>query len=121
MISTADATDLRNAALRALADPTRARIVELLADRPRTASELHAAFPIVAPAVSRHLRVLREAGLVEERRPERHRRVRLYGLRPEPVREVAGWLDGLRRGEPSPLEAFADHVALRTDRPRGAP
>ena len=121
MISTRDAKHDRAAALVALADPTRAQIVELLADRPRTASELHAAFPIVAPAVSRHLRVLREAGLVEERRPERDRRVRLYGLRPEPVREVARWLEGLGAPRPSPLEAFADHVALRTDRPRGAP
>jgi DNA-binding transcriptional ArsR family regulator len=51
-----------------VADPTRRRIVELLGEKPRTAGELHRAFPIADPAVSRHLRVLREAGLIVERR-----------------------------------------------------
>ena len=121
MISIRDAKHRRAAALVALADPTRARIVELLADRPHTASEIYAAFPIAGPAVSRHLRVLREAGLVAERRPEHDRRVRLYTLRAEPVRDLGAWLDALGRGWQSRLDAFADHVALRTDRPRGAP
>ena len=109
----------REELLLALADGTRARILELLAARPHTASELHRAFPIAAPAVSRHLRVLREAGLIEERRPEDDRRVRLYTLRPEPIQEVAGWLDELSRLWHQQLTSFKDYVALRTGRPKG--
>jgi DNA-binding transcriptional ArsR family regulator len=113
--------DRREGALLALADGTRRRIVEMLADRPHTASEIHRAFPIAAPAVSRHLRVLREAGLVEERRPEEDRRVRLYMLRPEPMQEVAGWLDELSRLWQQQLDSFRDYVALRSTRPKGKP
>ncbi|HEX2414041.1 MAG TPA: metalloregulator ArsR/SmtB family transcription factor [Thermoleophilaceae bacterium] len=102
------------AALTALSDPTRRRIVALLAEGPRTATELHRQFPIAGPAVSRHLRVLREAGLVEERRTPEDGRVRLYELRPEPLGELARWLDGLTGSWQSQLESFKDHVALRT-------
>ncbi|HEV2711650.1 MAG TPA: metalloregulator ArsR/SmtB family transcription factor [Gaiellaceae bacterium] len=102
--------------LLAVADGTRGRIVEMLADRPHTASEIHRAFSIAAPAVSRHLRVLREAGLVEERRPAEDRRVRLYTLRPEPMQEVADWLQELSRAWQQQLDSFKDYVALRTGR-----
>lgn len=91
----------------------------MLAKRPHTAGEIHRAFPIAAPAVSRHLRVLREAGLVEERRPEEDRRVRVYTLRHEPIDEIAGWLDELSRGWQEQLDAFKDYVALRAARPQG--
>ena len=111
--------DRREELLLALADGTRGRIVEMLASRPHTASEIHRAFPIAAPAVSRHLRVLREAGLVEERRPEEDRRVRLYTLRPEPMEEVTGWLEELSRAWQQQLESFKDYVALRKERPKG--
>lgn len=110
--------DRREALLLALADGTRGRIVELLAGRPHTASEIHRAFPIAAPAVSRHLRVLREAGLIEERRPDEDRRVRLYTLRPEPMQEVAGWLDDLSDLWQQQLESFKDYVAVRKARPK---
>jgi DNA-binding transcriptional ArsR family regulator len=106
-------SDKRGALLLALADPTRGRIVELLAVRPHTATEIHRAFPIAAPAVSRHLRVLREAGLVEEQRPPADRRVRLYRLRVQPVDELAGWLEGVSRAWQTQLDSFRDHVALR--------
>jgi DNA-binding transcriptional ArsR family regulator len=109
----------REALLLALADGTRGRIVEMLATRPLTASEIHRAFPIAAPAVSRHLRVLREAGLIEERRPEEDRRVRLYTLRPEPMSEVADWLEELSRTWQQQLDSFKDYVALRTGRAEG--
>jgi DNA-binding transcriptional ArsR family regulator len=115
MISIASDKDRREELLLALADGTRGRILEMLAGKPHTASEIHRAFPIAAPAVSRHLRVLREAGLVEERRPEEDKRVRLYTLRPEPVEEVAGWLDELGRAWQRQLESFKDYVALRTE------
>jgi DNA-binding transcriptional ArsR family regulator len=93
----------------------------MLADRPHTASEIHRAFPIAAPAVSRHLRVLREVGLIEERRPEEDKRVRVYTLRPEPMQEVAGWLEALNRTWQQQLEAFKDYVALRAAWPEGKP
>lgn len=77
------------AALRALADDSRRTMLETLADGPATAGELAALLPIARPGVSRHLRVLREAGLVEVRQ-EAQRRV--YSLRPQPLVEVNDWL-----------------------------
>jgi DNA-binding transcriptional ArsR family regulator len=97
----------------ALADATRSRVVELLAQGPRTATELHQAFPIAAPAVSRHLRVLREAGVIEEDRPVEDRRVRVYRLKPEPLADVAGWLDAVSRGWRAQQDSFQSYVALR--------
>lgn len=93
----------------------------MLAARPHTASEIHRAFPIAAPAVSRHLRVLREAGLIEERRPEEDKRLRVYTLRPAPMQEVAGWLDELSRAWQEQLDTFKDYVALRTGRGERTP
>ena len=116
MISIVQDQERRERVLLAVADGTRGRIVEMLSDRPHTASEIHRAFPIAAPAVSRHLRVLREAGLVEERRPAEDRRVRLYTLRPGPMQEVADWLQGLSRAWQQQLDSFKDYVALRTGR-----
>jgi DNA-binding transcriptional ArsR family regulator len=118
MISIADDHDTRERLLAALGDGTRSRIVEMLAQRPHTAGEIHRSFRIAAPAVSRHLRVLREAGLVEEHRPQDDRRIRLYALRPEPVQEVAGWLDGLSRAWQEQLDSFQDYVSVRGSRDR---
>lgn len=117
MISISLDNDRRETLLLALADGTRARIVEMLAGRPHTATEIHRAFPIAAPAVSRHLRVLREAGLIEEHRPEADRRVRLYTLRPDPMAEVAEWLTELGRAWQQQLDSFKNFVAVRTGRP----
>ena len=116
MISTAVDKKIPVGLLSALADGTRAGIVQMLATRPHSAGEIHAAFAIAAPAVSRHLRVLREAGLVEERRPANDKRVRLYALRPEPLDELAAWLGELSRTWQSQLDSFKDFVALRTAR-----
>jgi DNA-binding transcriptional ArsR family regulator len=77
------------AVLRALADESRRTLLESLVGGPASAGELAALLPIARPGVSRHLRVLREAGLVEVRK-EAQRRV--YGLRPEPLVEVDEWL-----------------------------
>ncbi len=90
----------------------------MLATRPRSAGEIHGAFPIAAPAVSRHLRVLREAGLVEERRPPNDRRVRLYTLKTEPLDELATWLAEMSRTWQTQLDSFKDFVALRSARPK---
>ena len=115
MISTADAkqmpdTDVR---LAALADPTRRRIVELVGEAPRTAGEIHRAFPIANPAVSRHLRVLREAGLIAERSVPGDKRVRLYVLDQSGVEAVAGWIAELSRTWQAQLDSFKDYVEVR--------
>lgn len=77
----------------ALADPTRRRILELLVGGEVPAGELAEAFSVSRPAVSRHLRVLREAGLVHSR-VEGQRR--LYALDPRPLAEVDAWLERYR-------------------------
>ena len=100
--------------LAALADPTRRRIVELLAEAPRTATEIHGQFPIANPAVSRHLRVLREAGLISAQRVPGDDRVRLYTLEQQRLDLIAGWLTDVSRHWQQQLESFKDYVALRT-------
>jgi DNA-binding transcriptional ArsR family regulator len=74
----------------AVADPIRRRVLELVRDRELPAGELAAQFEVSRPAVSRHLRVLREAGLVHERRDGR---LRLYRADPAPLGELRGWLE----------------------------
>lgn len=96
------------AVLRALADESRRTLVEALANGPATAGDLAALLPIARPGVSRHLRVLREAGLVEVR-PEAQRRV--YGLRPEPLAEVDQWLGRYRGLWERRLDALHTEVA----------
>jgi DNA-binding transcriptional ArsR family regulator len=81
------------AVLRAVADESRRTVLEALARGPATAGELAALLPIARPGVSRHLRLLREAGLVDVRQ-EAQRRV--YRLRPAPLAEVDQWLDRYR-------------------------
>ena len=76
-----------------LADPTRRHIVELLAGDERSVGELCEVFEISQPAVSRHLRVLREVGLVRSRTDAQRR---MYSLRPEPLAEIDRWLERYR-------------------------
>src|ERR1700712_5756210 len=80
-------------ALGALADPVRRELVGLLARGELAAGELADRFPVSRPAVSRHLRVLREAGLVTARTEGRRR---LYALEPRPLREIDEWLEPVR-------------------------
>jgi DNA-binding transcriptional ArsR family regulator len=80
-------------AVEALIDPTRRRIVELLAEGERSAGELAAEFDVSRPAVSRHLRVLREHGLVSVRTDAQRR---LYSLDPAPLEELDAWLGRYR-------------------------
>jgi DNA-binding transcriptional ArsR family regulator len=77
-------------ALRALSDPGRRRILALVRDEEHSAGEIAAEFTVSWPAVSQHLRVLREAGLVTERREGTRR---LYRARPEGLDEVRAFLD----------------------------
>jgi DNA-binding transcriptional ArsR family regulator len=99
-----------DATLAALADPTRRHVVELLRERPRRAGELAAAAAMSGPAMSKHLRVLRASGLVEEQRVERDARVHLYQLRPEPFVALQAWLDQMQAFWTDQLDAFKAHV-----------
>jgi DNA-binding transcriptional ArsR family regulator len=96
------------AILRALADESRRTVLETLAGGPATAGELAALLPIARPGVSRHLRVLREAGLVEVRQ-EAQRRV--YSLRVQPLAEVDAWLARYRALWQQRLDALHTEVA----------
>ena len=106
------------AVLRALADDSRRTMLEALADGPATAGELAALLPIARPGVSRHLRVLREAGLVEVRE-ESQRRV--YSLRAEPLAEVDEWLARYRARWEQRLDALHTEVARGKHERRRAP
>jgi DNA-binding transcriptional ArsR family regulator len=82
-----------DAVLQAVADQSRRTVLEILRDHDATAGELAQALPIARPGVSRHLRVLREAGLVDVRQVAQRR---IYSLRPEALIEVDHWLEGYR-------------------------
>jgi DNA-binding transcriptional ArsR family regulator len=90
-----------------LAEPTRRRILELLLDGPRAVGELVKRLRISQPGVSKHLRVLREAGLVSVR-TEAQRRI--YEIRPEPLEEVAEWLEPYRKLWAERLDALERHL-----------
>lgn len=96
--------------LAALADPLRRRAVELLAERPRRAGELAADVGTTPSTMSKHLRVLRQRGLVDETHPPFDARVRIYSLQSAPMRELRTWLDVAERGWSEQLSAFAAHL-----------
>lgn len=97
--------------LAALADPVRREIVELLAGGDAAAGDIAARFPVSRPAVSRHLRVLRAAGLV---RSEMHGQQRVYRLERAALAELDGWLDRFRP-LPAPLARALPGPASRLD------
>lgn len=99
-----------DATLDALADPIRRRAVELLAQRPRRAGELAGALDLSPPVMSRHLRVLRTAELVQEEHPPFDARVRIYSLRAAPMDELRAWLAETEAGWSQQLTAFKHHV-----------
>jgi DNA-binding transcriptional ArsR family regulator len=94
--------------LQALADGSRRTLLDILRDRPATAGQLADALPIARPGVSRHLRVLRDAGLVDVRQDAQRR---IYSLRPEPLAEVDAWLDDYRALWRNRLEALHTEIA----------
>jgi DNA-binding transcriptional ArsR family regulator len=101
--------------LHALADPTRRRVVELLSASPHRAGELAARSQVSSPAMSKHLRVLLQAGIVADERSPDDARVRIFRLRPEPVVALRAWLDQLQAHWDEQLAAFQRHVE-RTSR-----
>ena len=103
--------------LAALADPTRRGVVDLLRERPRRAGELAAAARMSAPAMSRHLRVLRASKLIEERHPENDARQRIYQLRPEPFDALQAWLEQVQQFWAGQLDAFKAFAEAEVPQP----
>jgi len=95
-------------ALAALADPTRRELVALLAGGEVAAGELADRFAVSRPAISRHLRVLRESGLVRARTEGKRR---LYTLDPRPLREIDAWLEPYRDLWAQRLDALDTEIA----------
>jgi len=93
-----------------LGDRTRRRLVALLAAGPRPAGDLARALRISRPAVSRHLRLLRHRGLVEERRVPKDGRIRLCRLNTTPLVQIGQWAEQVQRFWEEQLAAFADYV-----------
>jgi DNA-binding transcriptional ArsR family regulator len=94
-------------AFEVLAEPNRRLILDLLLDHERPVSELVDALSVSQPAVSKHLRVLREAGLVRVRVDEQRR---LYRLSPGPLRELDRWLAPYRAAWESSLDKLERHL-----------
>lgn len=99
-----------DAAFAALADPQRRRAVELLSERPRRAGELAAALGLSAPAMSRHLKALKDSGLVADAHPDFDARVRVYALRREGLEALKAWVDRADALWAAQLSAFKTHV-----------
>jgi DNA-binding transcriptional ArsR family regulator len=99
--------------LEALADPTRRRIVELLAQRDRTAGELVKEFDVSAPAISQHLNVLREAGLVTTRAEGQSR---IQTLNPDGLKDIDSWLEKTRSFWSRRLDALERELRAEDER-----
>jgi DNA-binding transcriptional ArsR family regulator len=97
-----------------LAEPSRRRILDLLRDDERSVNELVDRLPLSQPGVSRHLRVLRDAGLVRVRQDAQRR---LYAVDPEPLAEIDAWLAPYRGLWTDKLDALEAHL----DRKKGKP
>jgi DNA-binding transcriptional ArsR family regulator len=96
--------------LQALAEPTRLAVVELLSGGPQRAGELARAARVSSPAMSKHLRVLLEAGIVADERGVNDARLRVFRLRPEPIVALRAWLDQLQAQWDEQLRSFKRHV-----------
>jgi DNA-binding transcriptional ArsR family regulator len=97
-----------------LAEPARRRILDLLLERPRLVGELSEQLGLTQPGTSKHLRVLREAGLVRVRADAQRR---WYELRPEPLAEIDAWIGPYRRLWAGRLDALERHLAAMPDSP----
>lgn len=98
---------------RALADPTRRRILQVLGEREMPVREIAARFPVSRPAVSKHLRVLREAGLVQA---SRHGRENRYAIVPGPLRDAAAHVRALDAFWQEGIARLGQHLARRHGR-----
>lgn len=91
----------------AIADPVRRDILAMLKERPLAAGEIADGFEISRPAISRHLRMLRESGLVSD---EARGRERIYTLRPQPLAELDSWLEDFRELWSDRLDALETEI-----------
>ena len=109
--------DTLNAVFSALADPTRRDIVARLGQGDATVGDLAAPYDVSLPAVSRHLRVLEEAGLIAQ---TRHAQWRTNHLRTDPLRQAGGWIDHVTQVWADRLDRLDEHLAdaQRPDRHR---
>lgn len=96
--------------LTALADPTRRQIVALLASRSMSAGALGTACSVSAPALSKHLKVLRNHGVVRAEADPADNRVRVYQLQPQRLRALQDWLEQLEQQWQGQLQAFKQYV-----------
>jgi DNA-binding transcriptional ArsR family regulator len=96
-----------------LAEPTRRRILDQLLDRPRTVGDLVATLNVSQPSVSKHLRVLRDAGVVQASKDAQRR---IYELRPEALAEVLAWVEPYRRLWSGRLDALERHLDAKERR-----
>jgi DNA-binding transcriptional ArsR family regulator len=106
-------TDGLDATFAALADPTRRAILARLAGGEATVNELAEPFPITVQAVSKHLRVLERAGLIERSRTAQLRPSRLRGA---PLRDASEWLDGYRRFWEESFDRLDQRLRTRENR-----
>jgi DNA-binding transcriptional ArsR family regulator len=107
-----------DAAFSALADPTRRAMLDLLRGGTRPAGDIARAFTVSRPAISKHLRILRRAHLVEERREGRHR---MYHLNPEPLKAVDSWLNHYRQFWTTSLNNLKAFVEAEYEKETRAP
>jgi DNA-binding transcriptional ArsR family regulator len=105
----------------ALADGKRRAVIDLLRKQPCRAGQIAAVLELSPPALSRHLRVLRQSGLIYEQGLEQDARVRIYHLRKGPFDELRGWLEEVESFWAGELGAFRDHVAGSKVRSKGSP
>jgi DNA-binding transcriptional ArsR family regulator len=97
-------------AFAALADPVRRRTIEALSEGPQAAGALARRLSVTPAVMSKHLRTLKAAGLVEDRHPHFDARVRIYALRREPIAALRVWVDDADRLWTRQLAAFKAHV-----------
>jgi DNA-binding transcriptional ArsR family regulator len=103
--------------LEVIAEPTRRRILDAVRDGERSVTDLVQAVGMHQPGVSRHLKVLRDAGLVEVRRDAQRR---MYRLRPEPLMELDAWLEPYRAEWAGRLDALERHLRRSKSTPAQA-
>lgn len=97
----------------ALSDPSRRRVVELLRQKPLRAGEIAETLKLAPPALSRHLKTLRDSGLVEETHPEFDARVRIYSLKAGALSELRKWVDETEKMWTVQLSKLKTHVEKR--------
>ncbi len=99
-----------DAVLSGLADPHRRKVVDVLRGGPQNAGDLSKIVGLSPPAMSRHLRLLKECGVVRESHPEYDARVRVYSLRTQPLGELKAWLETTERMWADQLASFKKHL-----------